>query len=126
MAFLLAITMGMAGDRFDTRRGLVQHEANAIGTTYLRAGYSTSPASDQVREHAARVRAAAHHRSDPVQLAGKHRRSRQQMTDQLWTITQDLVKANPDSESMSLFVETVNDTIDLQCEPSDRDQRPRA
>lgn len=33
MAFLLAITMGMATDRFDTRRALVLAEANAIGTT---------------------------------------------------------------------------------------------
>src|SRR5690349_610556 len=39
MAFLLAVTMGMASDRFDTRRGLVLQEANAILTTYLRAGF---------------------------------------------------------------------------------------
>src|SRR4051812_40749418 len=39
MAFMLAIVVGMAGDRFNTRRGLVLAEANAIGTTYLRAGY---------------------------------------------------------------------------------------
>ena len=43
MAFLLAITMGMASDRFDSRRGLVLAEANAIGTTYLRAGYLPAP-----------------------------------------------------------------------------------
>ena len=43
MAFLLAVTMGMAVDRFDTRRGLVLEEANAIGTTYLRAGYLPQP-----------------------------------------------------------------------------------
>jgi hypothetical protein len=36
MAFLLAVTMGMASDRFDARRGLVLEEANSIGTTYLR------------------------------------------------------------------------------------------
>src|SRR5690348_3849030 len=28
MAFLLAITMGLAADRYDARRGLVQEEAN--------------------------------------------------------------------------------------------------
>src|SRR6186713_53623 len=50
LAFLLAITMGMASDRFDTRRGLVLEEANAIGTTYLRAGYLPEPASTQIRE----------------------------------------------------------------------------
>src|SRR5437868_3041517 len=43
MAFLLALTMSMAGDRFDTRRGLVQQEANSIRSTYLRAGYLPQP-----------------------------------------------------------------------------------
>jgi hypothetical protein len=50
MAFLLAITMGMATDRFDTRRGIVLEEANAIGTPYLRAGYLPEPASSEMRE----------------------------------------------------------------------------
>ncbi len=50
MAFLLAVTMGMASDRFDTRRGLVLEEANAIGTTYLRAGYLPQPYGEDSRE----------------------------------------------------------------------------
>lgn len=50
MAFLLAITMGMAADRFDTRRGLVVDEANAISTAYLRADYLPQPARDQLKE----------------------------------------------------------------------------
>jgi hypothetical protein len=50
MAFLLAIAMGMASDRFDTRRGLVLAEANSIGTTYLRAGYLPEPASSEIRD----------------------------------------------------------------------------
>ena len=49
MAFLLAITMGMASDRFDARRGLVLEETNAIGTAYLRAGYLDEPASSELR-----------------------------------------------------------------------------
>src|SRR6478609_9820105 len=50
LAFLLAVTMGMASDRFDTRRAVVLDEANAIGTAYLRAGYLPEPASSQIRE----------------------------------------------------------------------------
>ena len=50
LAFLLAVTMSMASDRFDTRRGIVLDEANSIGTTYLRAGYLPEPASSQFRE----------------------------------------------------------------------------
>lgn len=50
MAFLLAVAMGMASDRFDTRRGLVLAEANSIDTTYLRAGYLPEPASSEIRD----------------------------------------------------------------------------
>jgi hypothetical protein len=49
-AFLLAITMGMAADRFDTRRGLVVAEANAIGRTYLQADYLPESSADQMKE----------------------------------------------------------------------------
>src|SRR5689334_8322260 len=38
LAFILAFTFGMTGSRFDARKQLVLDEANAIGTTYLRAG----------------------------------------------------------------------------------------
>src|SRR4249919_283271 len=50
LAFLLAVTMGMASDRFDARRAVVLDEANAIGTTYLRAGYLPEPASTEIRQ----------------------------------------------------------------------------
>lgn len=50
MAFLLAITMGMAADRFDARRGLVLSEANAISTAYLQADYLPQPGRDQLQE----------------------------------------------------------------------------
>lgn len=50
MAFLLAVTMGMAADRFDTRRQLVVEEANAISKTYLEADYLPQPAADQIKE----------------------------------------------------------------------------
>src|SRR4029453_8268218 len=39
MAFVLAITLGLATDRHDARRGLVVDEANAIATAYQRADY---------------------------------------------------------------------------------------
>src|SRR5215469_7511459 len=38
LAFILAFTFGLAAARFDARRQLLLDEANAIGTTYLRAG----------------------------------------------------------------------------------------
>jgi hypothetical protein len=50
MAFLLAVTMGMASDRFDTRRGWVVADANAILSTYTQAEYLPQPQTDQIQE----------------------------------------------------------------------------
>jgi hypothetical protein len=49
LAFLLAVTMGMASDRFDARRGIVRDEANAINTTFLRAGYLVEPYGQNIQ-----------------------------------------------------------------------------
>ena len=43
LAFLLAFTFGMAATRFEARRQAVLDEANAIGTTYLRARLLPEP-----------------------------------------------------------------------------------
>src|SRR5271165_4059660 len=48
LAFMLAFTFGLAASRFDVRRGLVIDEANAIGTTYLRAGLLPEPYRGEV------------------------------------------------------------------------------
>src|SRR6478752_4984387 len=42
-AFVLAFTFGLAANRYEARRQAVLDEANAIGTTYLRAGLLPEP-----------------------------------------------------------------------------------
>jgi hypothetical protein len=43
VGFLLAFTFGMAGSQYDNRRQLEIDEANAIGTTFLRAAHLPQP-----------------------------------------------------------------------------------
>ncbi|MBK1732690.1 hypothetical protein [Thiococcus pfennigii] len=112
LAFLLAITMGMASDRFDTRRQLVLAEANAIGTLYLRAGYLQEPASGEIREL---LRAYVPLRivtNDLADLRMKIARSGA-IQMQLWSIAEDLARAAPDSDVLALFIESLNEMIDL-------------
>jgi hypothetical protein len=111
MAFLLAITMGMASDRFDTRRGLVQQEANAIGTTYLRAGYLQEPQSDELRELLRQYLPLRITTADKLELQSNVDQSNQ-LLEQAWVITEEVVRADPNSESVAIFVESLNDTID--------------
>ena len=112
LAFLLAITMGMASDRFDTRRGLVLEEANAIGTTYLRAGYISEPASTEVRNL---LRAYVPLRiapSDLGTLQANVARS-QELLDDLWVIAEDVARSPEANDVTALFIESLNETIDL-------------
>jgi hypothetical protein len=121
MAFLLAITMGMAADRYDTRRGLVLTEANAIGTTYLRAGYLPEPASSASREL---IREYVPLRIAPpgatvADLADEIARGAA-IRDELWTIAEELARTTPDyPDPASLavynasYIESLNATIDI-------------
>ena len=113
-AFLLAVTIGMASDKFDARRGIVLAEANSIGTTYLRAGYLPDPASTQIREL---VREYVPIRIvptgvKPVDLAADIQRS-QQILDELWAISEDVARTTDKGDLVSLYLDSLNETIDL-------------
>lgn len=112
MAFLIAVAAGMASDRFDTRRGIILAEANAIGTTYLRAGLLPEPASGEIR---GMLREYVPQRIVPNDLAavGKKITRSVELQEKLWSVTEELARTNPDSEMVALFIESLNETIDL-------------
>lgn len=112
LAFLLAVSMGMAADRFDTRRGLVLAEANALGTTYLRAGYLPEPASSQIR---GLLREYVPLRVVNTDLAGLQVRIARsvELHADLWSITEELARTSPESDALALFIESLNQVIDL-------------
>jgi hypothetical protein len=49
LALVLGFTFSLAASRFEARRQVVLEEANAIGTTYLRASFLPDPQSDEVK-----------------------------------------------------------------------------
>ncbi len=112
MAFLLAITMGMASDRFDTRRGLVLAEANSIGTTFLRAGYLPEPAASKSQELLREYASLRTTSGDLAEVRARVARS-VQIQNELWATAEDLARATPDSDVLSIYIEALNDTIDL-------------
>jgi hypothetical protein len=112
MAFLLAVTMGMASDRFDTRRGLVLEEANAIGTTYLRAGYLPAPAGDDSRDLLREYVPLRIATNDRAQLQANIERSVQIQTE-LWAIAEELARTTDQGDLVGLYIESLNEVIDL-------------
>lgn len=112
LAFLLAITMGMASDRFDTRRGLVLAEANSVGTTYLRAGYLPEPASSEIRDLIREYVPLRIVTNDLAEVRVRMARS-VEIQAKLWSIAEGLARATPESDVLGLFITSLNETIDL-------------
>lgn len=111
LAFVLAFTFGLAAARYDSRRQVLLDEANAIGTTYLRAG--------MLPERRQEIRALLREYVDvrleavkPGKLAEGIRRS-EAIQNELWELTVPIAEKHPNSIIVGLFVQTLNDTIDL-------------
>jgi hypothetical protein len=112
LAFLLAFTFSLAASRFEARRQVVLDEANAIGTTWLRARFLPEPqrseAEKLLREYVdTRLRGV-----QPGQLAEAIARS-EQLHTQLWSQATAAAEKNPGSIMTGLFVQSLNDVIDL-------------
>lgn len=119
VAFLVAFTFSFATQRFCERRQLVIDEANAIGTTYLRAGLLPAPKSEEVREILRKyVDTKLKLRQDLLvnyddAIADKALVDFSNLQNQLWNYVKENKEAH-DTPSAALFEATVNETIDLQ------------
>ncbi len=112
LAFMLAFTFGMAATRFDARRQVLLDEVNAVGTTWLRAEMLPEPHGTEVRgvlrEYVdARLQAAR-----TGNLSDAIRRS-EELHGRLWSETVAVAGKNSQSEVVALFIESVNNLIDL-------------
>jgi hypothetical protein len=112
LAFMLAFTFGLAAARFDSRRQALLDETNAIGTSYLRAGLLPEPYRTEVRKllrEYVEVRLEAV-RSGDVKPAV--RRS-EELHGLLWAQATAVGEKNPGSIVVGLFIQSLNEVIDL-------------
>lgn len=112
LAFLLAFTFGIAAARFDDRRELVLDEANAIGTTYLRAGYLANPYKSEIRSM---LKNYVSIRLDAItfQQLEQGAKKSEELQDQLWNQAVAVAEQNPNSIVVGLFISSLNEVIDL-------------
>ena len=114
LGFLLAFVTGIAIENFNTRRHLVVSEANAIGTTYLRAGYLADPYGVKSRELLREYVNLRLEALNPAATASAIARS-EQIHDELWLLVEEF--ANEDSgETIALYITSLNEVIDLHTE----------
>jgi hypothetical protein len=113
LAFLLAFTFGLAASRFDARRQTVLEEANAIGTTYLRARLLPEPQRSEIakllREYVdARVRGV---QEDNVAEALVRS---EELHELIWAQTVGAAEnKNGNAIMTGIFVQSLNEMIDL-------------
>ncbi|MGE5209327.1 MAG: hypothetical protein ACM3KL_08360 [Alphaproteobacteria bacterium] len=115
LALLLGFTFAMALGRYDSRRNLVLEEANAIGTTYLRASFLPEARKNAVQDLLRRyidVRIPLYDReTSPAKLKALEEQSGK-LQRELW---EHLVVAARESPSpvTATFITSLNETIDL-------------
>lgn len=116
LALLLGFTYSMSQGRFETRRQLVVEEANAIGTTYLRAKALPEPRSSEVQEllrqyAALRAEIATLTDDTPENIRALDNRSKQ-LHSLIWSHAAALARESPNPVT-SIFLQTLNEMIDV-------------
>lgn len=112
LAIMLAFTFNLTASRFDVRRQAVLEEANAIGTTYLRARLLPEP---QKSEICGLLREYVDVRVDAVQKVNLAEGLSQSeaIHEQLWSRAAAVAEQDTHSIVTGLFLQSLNEVIDL-------------
>jgi hypothetical protein len=112
LGFVLAFTFGLAASRFDARRQIVVEEANAIGTTYLRAGLLPDGRGAKIRQL---LREYVDARLETVETGNidKLLQRSDELHRELWHEAEAAGQQHPDSIMVGLFIQSLNETVDI-------------
>ena len=114
LAFMLAFTFGLAASRFEDRRQVLLSEANAIGTTYLRAKMLPEPmrteAQNLLREYVdVRLDAVQPGKLDQAVVKSE------ELQNRLWSLA--IATTEKDRSVITgLYIQSLNEVIDLHAE----------
>ena len=117
VGLVLAFGLSMAVGRYDARRAAVVAEANAIGTTYLRAQTLHEPMRSRSLDALARYTDTSIRLSNSVPNSAEAKAAiadggRLQRT--LWGLAGEALDGSPTDSAPRLYVESLNETIDMQ------------
>jgi hypothetical protein len=115
VGLLLAFGLSLAVTRYEDRRADTVQEANAIGTTYLRAQTLAEPERSPSLDLLVRYTELAVSIADhvPGSAAARAAVARQKGVErELWTLAGDALDRAPLASAPRLYVETLNETFD--------------
>lgn len=112
LAFLLAVTFGIASDAFHDRKVAVVDEANAIRTSYLQTALIPQPQRGEIRE------LLQEYTNERLAWAGvpdvPPARSAIVLQSLIWK--QTAIVGQKSSDVVALFIESMNHTFDLRAQ----------
>jgi len=117
VGLVLAFGLSLAVGRYENRRATVVAEANAIGTSYLRAQTLAEPIRSDSLAAMRRYTDTAIRVSAAVPGSPRARRAvadGQRLQRELWGLAGRALDGAPRDSAPRLYVESLNDTIDLQ------------
>ena len=117
VGLILAFGLSLAVGRYQDRRAATVAEANAIGTTYLRAQSSTNRSETQSLDLLRRYTDQAILITREVPNSARMRRTaatEDVIQRQLWTLAGRSVAAAPVATAPKVYVETLNTMFDQQ------------
>jgi hypothetical protein len=115
VGLLLAFGLSLAVTRYENRRANVVTEANAIGTTYLRAQTLPEPIRTRSMDLLVRYTRTAIRLSDHVPGSAEARASaaaEEEIQRSLWGLAGEALDRAPTASAPRLYVESLNEMID--------------
>ena len=122
-AILIGFSFSMAMSLFEQRRALLLDEANAIGTTELRAGMLPQPfagEANRLLRDCVGVRLSFHRDSDDEAKFAQAIAASTKLHDELWRQASAASALQPLSVPIGLYVQSLNELIDLHAKTSRR------
>jgi hypothetical protein len=117
VGLILAFGLALAVGRYESRRAAVVAEANAIGTTYLRAQLIGEPARSESLDLLRRYTDLALRLSHEVPASEAMKRTtaaQSAIQRRLWRLAGQAISGGPTASAPRLYVDTLNDMIDQQ------------
>jgi hypothetical protein len=117
VGLLLAFGLSLAVTRYESRRANVVTEANAIGTTYLRAQTLPEPIRSRSMDLLVRYTRTAVRLSDHVPGSADARASAAaegEIERSLWGLAGEALDSAPTASAPRLYVESLNEMIDAE------------
>lgn len=117
VGLILAFGLSLAVTRYENRRDSIVDEANAIGTTYLRAQVLPEPLRSRSLGLLTKYTESAIRLADNIPGSQEERDAsarEQEIQRRLWALAGRALDVEPVASAPRLYVETLNEMIDAQ------------